>query len=35
MNIGDVLHRQRDKMHVEWIELFFDLMYVGAFQRAY
>jgi low temperature requirement protein LtrA len=32
--IGDVLHRQRHKMHVEWVELFFDLIYVGAFSKA-
>jgi hypothetical protein len=29
-----VLHRQNQKMHVMWIELFTDLIYVGAFAKT-
>jgi hypothetical protein len=29
-----VLHRQNQKMHVQWIELFTDLIYVGAFAKT-
>jgi hypothetical protein len=32
--INDVLYRQNEELKVEWVELFYDLIYVGAFQKA-